>query len=82
LSNPNPIPKVVDVAGVLGGPPYLMAAVGRPLEWDHTVPFVVHHENAFSEQFFVAAAARAHSVNAPRGHGLPRVVGCSCFCPH
>jgi len=40
LSNPEPIPKIVDVAG--GGPyrvPYLLAAVGRPLEWDHIVPF-------------------------------------------
>ncbi len=40
LSNPEPIPKIVDVAG--GGPyrvPFLLAAVGRPLEWDHIVPF-------------------------------------------
>jgi hypothetical protein len=44
LSTPNPIPKVVDVADVLGGPPYLMAAVGRPLEWDHTVPYFGRHE--------------------------------------
>jgi hypothetical protein len=40
LSNPDPMAKIVDVAG--GGPlglPYLMAAVGRPMEWDHVVPF-------------------------------------------
>ncbi|HAA02618.1 MAG TPA: hypothetical protein DCE18_04520 [Syntrophobacteraceae bacterium] len=40
LSNPDPMAKIADVAG--GGPlnlPYLMAAVGRPMEWDHVVPF-------------------------------------------
>ena len=40
LSNPDPMAKIADVAG--GGPlglPYLMAAVGRPMEWDHLVPF-------------------------------------------
>jgi hypothetical protein len=45
LSNPDPMPKIVDVAG--GGPyrvPYLMAAVGRPMEWDHIVPFFGRRE--------------------------------------
>lgn len=40
LSNPDPMPKIADVAG--GGPhgiPFLMAAVGRPMEWDHIVPY-------------------------------------------
>ncbi|MCE5335998.1 MAG: DUF3160 domain-containing protein [Desulfobacteraceae bacterium] len=39
LSNPDPMPKIADVAG--GGPyklPFVMAAVGRPMEWDHIVP--------------------------------------------
>ncbi|MGA2227080.1 MAG: DUF3160 domain-containing protein, partial [Syntrophobacteraceae bacterium] len=40
LSTPDPMPKITDVAG--GGPlkaPFLMAAVGRPMEWDHIVPY-------------------------------------------
>jgi hypothetical protein len=40
LATPDPMPKIVDVAG--GGPahvPFLLAAVGRPLEWDHVVPY-------------------------------------------
>ena len=40
LASPDPMPKIVDVAG--GGPagvPFLLAAVGRPLEWDHIVPY-------------------------------------------
>ncbi|AUB85006.1 DUF3160 domain-containing protein [Candidatus Thiodictyon syntrophicum] len=36
LSNPDPMPKIADVAG---DGPYLMAAVGRPMEWDQVVPF-------------------------------------------
>ncbi|WP_295391903.1 DUF3160 domain-containing protein [uncultured Thiodictyon sp.] len=36
LSNPDPMPKIADVAG---DGPYLMAAVGRPMEWDRLVPF-------------------------------------------
>lgn len=44
LSIPNPIPKIADVADVGGGAPYLMVGVGRPLEWDHTVPFFGRHE--------------------------------------
>jgi hypothetical protein len=39
LSTPNPIPKVADISAVGGAAPYGMVAVGRPLEWDHTVPF-------------------------------------------
>ncbi|WP_295455364.1 DUF3160 domain-containing protein [uncultured Thiodictyon sp.] len=30
------MPKIADVAG---DGPYLMAAVGRPMEWDQVVPF-------------------------------------------
>lgn len=40
LSEPDPMPRIVDVAG--GGPfqiPFLMAAVGRPMEWNHIVPW-------------------------------------------
>jgi hypothetical protein len=40
LSNPDPMPKIADVAR--GGPlkvAFLMAAVGRPMEWDHIVPY-------------------------------------------
>src|SRR5260370_38542427 len=33
------------------------------------------------EQFFVAAAAQAHSVNALRNHGLPPVVCLLLFLP-
>ena len=44
LSTPNPIPKIADVADVNGGSPYLLAGVGRPLEWDHTVPYFGKHE--------------------------------------
>jgi len=44
LSNPNPIPKVADVADIAGHAPYLTVGVGRPLEWDHTVPYFGRHE--------------------------------------
>ena len=44
LSTPNPIPKIADVSDVAGHAPYLFAAVGRPLEWDHTVPYFGRHE--------------------------------------
>jgi hypothetical protein len=47
LSTPDPMPKVVDAAG--GGPfriPYMMAAVGRPMEWDHIVPYYGRREAA------------------------------------
>jgi hypothetical protein len=44
LSTPNPIPKIADVADLEGHEPYLMAGVGRPLEWDHVVPFFGRHE--------------------------------------
>ena len=39
LSNPDPMAKIVDVAGGGGGIPYLEAAVGAPLEWDQIVPY-------------------------------------------
>ena len=38
LSNPDPMPKIVDVAGG-GEVPFLLSGVGRPMEWDHIVPF-------------------------------------------
>jgi hypothetical protein len=40
LSNPDPMAKIADVSG--GGPlglPFLMAAVGNPMEWDHVGPY-------------------------------------------
>lgn len=38
LADPDPMAKIAEVFG--GGEfPYLMAAVGNPLEWDHVVPF-------------------------------------------
>jgi hypothetical protein len=41
LSNPDPMPKIADVAGGVKeyGIPYLNAAVGLPLEWDQVVPY-------------------------------------------
>ena len=45
LSTPDPMPKIADAAG--GGPmavPFLMVAVGRPMEWDHIVPFFGRRE--------------------------------------
>ena len=44
LSTPNPIPKIADVSDLEGHAPYLFAAVGRPLEWDHNVPYFGRHE--------------------------------------
>ena len=44
LSTPDPMPKIADVADVAGHAPYLLAAVGRPLEWDHAVPFYGRQE--------------------------------------
>jgi len=44
LSTPNPVPKIADVSDTAGQAPYLMVAVGRPLEWDHTVPFFGRRE--------------------------------------
>jgi hypothetical protein len=44
LSTPDPMPKIADVADVAGHAPYLLAAVGRPLEWDHSVPFYGRQE--------------------------------------
>ncbi len=44
LSNPDPMPKIVDVSGgsdqVLH---YLLAGVGRPMEWDWIVPYFGRH---------------------------------------
>jgi len=44
LSNPDPMPKVADISDVAGGAPYGLVAVGRPLEWDHAVPFFGRRE--------------------------------------
>jgi Protein of unknown function (DUF3160) len=43
LSDPDPMPKVADVAGN-GGMGYLNVAVGEPLEWDEIVPFFGRRE--------------------------------------
>jgi hypothetical protein len=39
LANPDPIAKIVDVASVDDDSPFLMAAVGNAMEWNHVVPF-------------------------------------------
>jgi hypothetical protein len=39
LSNPDPISKISDVFGDGNTSPYLMAAVGNSIEWNHIVPF-------------------------------------------
>jgi hypothetical protein len=39
LSIPEPMAKIVDVAGAPGVSSYLMAAVGTPLEWNYIVPY-------------------------------------------
>jgi hypothetical protein len=44
LSNPDPMPKIADVAGGANGIPYLNAAVGEPLEWDQIVPYFGRQE--------------------------------------
>ena len=44
LSTPNPIPKIADVSDTEGHAPYLTVAVGRPLEWDQSVPFFGRRE--------------------------------------
>jgi hypothetical protein len=44
LSNPDPIAKIVDVAGDGVVSPYLMSAVGNPMEWDYIVPFYGRHQ--------------------------------------
>jgi hypothetical protein len=44
LSNPDPMPKIADVAGGASGIPYLHSAVGAPLEWDQIVPFFGRRE--------------------------------------
>jgi hypothetical protein len=44
LSTPDPMPKIADVSDVAGHAPYLMVGVGRPLEWDHVVPYFGRRE--------------------------------------
>lgn len=48
LSKPDPMPKVIDVAGVPGttysAAAFLLSAVGRPFEWDYVVPFFGRHQ--------------------------------------
>jgi hypothetical protein len=44
LSNPDPMPKIADVAGGANGIPYLHSAVGAPLEWDQIVPYFGRRE--------------------------------------
>jgi hypothetical protein len=43
LAKPDPIPKITNVFGD-SRTGYLMAAVGRPLEWDFTVPYYGRHQ--------------------------------------
>lgn len=44
ISNPDPLPKVVDVAGGGDGTGYLLMGVGKPLVWDLLVPFYGRRE--------------------------------------
>lgn len=44
LSTPDPMPKVVDISGGSGVSQYLMAAVGRPMEWNWIVPYFGRRE--------------------------------------
>ena len=44
LSTPDPMPKIVDVAGNRRFGGFRMSAVGRPLEWDHIVPYYGRHQ--------------------------------------
>lgn len=44
LSNPDPMPKIADVAGDAIYSPYLLAAVGNSIEWNHIVPFYGRHQ--------------------------------------
>ncbi len=44
LSNPDPMPKITDVSGDGINSPYLMAAVGNSMEWNHIVPFYGRHQ--------------------------------------
>lgn len=41
LSTPDPMAKIADVAG---NGPYLMSAVGNPMEWDYIIPFYGRHQ--------------------------------------
>lgn len=44
LSTPDPMAKIADVAGDGTLSPYLMSAVGNPMEWDYVVPFYGRHQ--------------------------------------
>jgi hypothetical protein len=44
LSTPDPMAKIADVAGDGIISPYLMSAVGNPMEWDYIVPFYGRHQ--------------------------------------
>lgn len=44
LSNPDPMPKIADVFGDGNISPFLMAAVGSTMEWNHIVPFYGRHQ--------------------------------------
>ncbi len=39
ISDPDPMPKIADVAGDRDSNDYLMVAVGNTMEWNHIVPF-------------------------------------------
>ena len=44
LSYPDPMPKIADVFGEKSISPYLLVAVGNPLEWNHIIPFYGRHQ--------------------------------------
>ncbi|MEO7651146.1 MAG: DUF3160 domain-containing protein, partial [Bryobacteraceae bacterium] len=89
LSTPDPMPKIADVAG---GGPYLMAAVGKPLEWDHIVPYFGRAEivKGVSYSFYEFTSGellddaqwRARAVTQPRPEWIaPFISAAELSCP-
>ena len=52
LSVPDPMPKVAEVFGQRPLP-YLIAAVGNPMEWDNVVPYFSQHEIVKGVNLFI-----------------------------
>ena len=62
LANPEPIPKIADVAHGPEGKPYLYAAVGRPMEWNQIVPFFGRREIVKGRGLFLLRIHFRHLV--------------------
>jgi Protein of unknown function (DUF3160) len=89
LSNPDPMMKIADVAG---DGPLLMAAVGRPLQWDQIVPYfgrrAIVKGSVYSYYEFTAPGALDDSAWRARVDAQPRpawvgahVSGAQLACP-